>query len=104
MSSDQQPPEDMAVDNGDSTQQSQEPNSPIKAESPARTASDFDVLFADLKEHPHNPDGWRRLVEMAESGGEAEKIRMIFDALLRQYPNTVSLVSSYGIASLNVPS
>ncbi|EKM76104.1 hypothetical protein AGABI1DRAFT_45409 [Agaricus bisporus var. burnettii JB137-S8] len=57
--------------------------------------SGFDALLADLKERPHNPDGWRQLVEMAEQSGEAEKIRTTFDILLKQYPNTASAQIAY---------
>lgn len=83
------PPDDMSVDRGDSVQPSQEAGSPGKSDSSMQPTSTFDALFAELRERPHNPDGWRRLVETAEQSGEAEKIRVAFDALLKQYPNTV---------------
>lgn len=51
--------------------------------------SEYEALTAQLKEKPHNPEGWRRLVELAEQSGEIEKIRATYDALLVQYPNTV---------------
>lgn len=89
MASEQNPPDDMSVDVVGSAQQSQETQSPSMGDSPMRTMSGFDALLADLKERPHNPDGWRQLVEMAEQSGEAEKIRTTFDILLKQYPNTV---------------
>jgi cleavage stimulation factor subunit 3 len=92
MASEQNPPDDMSVDVADNTQQSQDAHSPLKGDSPMRTSS-FDALLADLKERPHNPDGWRQLVEMAEQSGEAEKIRTTFDILLKQYPNTVRGIS-----------
>jgi cleavage stimulation factor subunit 3 len=97
MSAEPNTQDDMAVDRSDSTQPFQEPGSPVKPDSPMQTTSSFDALFAELKEHPHNPDGWRRLVEIAESSGESERIRTIFDALLRQYPNTVRLSRSYAV-------
>lgn len=60
---------------------------PMVAEFPPPT--EYEALTAQLAEKPHNPDGWRRLVELAENSGEVEKIRQTFDALLKQYPNTV---------------
>lgn len=97
MSSEQNPPDDMSVDAADSIQQSQDTSSTIKSGSPMQAASGFDALLADLKERPHSPDGWRQLVEMAEQSGEAEKIRTTFDAVLRQYPNTVRAMLSHRI-------
>lgn len=51
--------------------------------------SEYDVLTTQLKEKPHNPEAWRRLIEVAENSGDVEKIQASYDALLRQYPNTV---------------
>ncbi|KXN88352.1 mRNA 3'-end-processing protein RNA14 [Leucoagaricus sp. SymC.cos] len=95
MSSEQNTQEEMAVDHDDTTQQSQEPSSPVKPDSPMQVSSTFDSLSGDLKEHSHNPDGWRRLVELAEHSGDSEKIRKTFDALLKQYPNTASAQIAY---------
>ncbi|KAF8631737.1 hypothetical protein AX15_002220 [Amanita polypyramis BW_CC] len=57
--------------------------------------SEFDVSLARLKEKPHDPEGWRRLVDFAESSGDIDKIRAAFDALLKQYPNTSSAQIRY---------
>ncbi len=51
--------------------------------------SEFDSLRASLAANPHSPALWKRLVEMAETSGEMEKIKFAFDSLLKQYPNTV---------------
>jgi cleavage stimulation factor subunit 3 len=51
--------------------------------------TEYDALIIDLKEKPHNPERWRRLVELAEQSGEIDKVRASYDALLLQYPNTV---------------
>lgn len=64
--------------------------------------SEYDALFARLKEKPHDPEGWRRLVDHAESSGEIDKIRAAYDALLKQYPNTVCFWSLI-CASLSLP-
>ncbi|KIL59526.1 hypothetical protein M378DRAFT_1067821 [Amanita muscaria Koide BX008] len=57
--------------------------------------SEFDALFARLKEKQHDPEGWRKLVELAEASAEIDKIRAAFDALLKQYPNTSSAQIRY---------
>jgi cleavage stimulation factor subunit 3 len=56
---------------------------------PAPPPTELEALTAELKQRPHDPDGWRRLVELAEQSGEIDKIRAAYDALLLQYPNTV---------------
>lgn len=77
-------------------------NSPVKSEPPPDlpTPTEYDALTAELKEKPHNPEAWRRLVEIAENSGEIDKIRATFEALLKQYPNTVccDINISIGIA------
>ena len=86
-------------------------NGATTATSPAQSAvmSEYDALFSRLKEKPHDPEGWRRLVDNAESSGEIDKIRAAYDALLKQYPNTVcfwSLIcalSPFPIALFFVP-
>lgn len=74
----------------------------LKSEPPPEvpTLTEYDALTAQAKEKPHNPETWRRLIDVAENTGEIEKIRAAFDALLQQYPNTVcdtrvSLVQSF---------
>jgi cleavage stimulation factor subunit 3 len=56
---------------------------------PAPPPTEFEALTAELKAKPHNPEGWRRLVELAEQSAEIDKVRAAYDALLLQYPNTV---------------
>jgi hypothetical protein len=53
--------------------------------------SEWDVLRKQLIETPYNPDGWKRLVEMAETSGEIDKIKEAYEALLVAYPNTVHM-------------
>jgi cleavage stimulation factor subunit 3 len=52
--------------------------------------SAYEALFAKLQENPHNPDGWRRLVDLADKSGEISKVQQAYDELLKHYPNTVS--------------
>ena len=51
--------------------------------------SEWDALRAQLRESPLNPDGWLKLVELAEDSGDLEKIKETYEALLQTYPNTV---------------
>ncbi|KAG6910176.1 hypothetical protein DXG01_012625 [Tephrocybe rancida] len=59
------------------------------------TPTEYEALTAELKQRPHNPGGWRRLVDMAENSGDIDKVRASFDALLQQYPNTSSAQIRY---------
>jgi cleavage stimulation factor subunit 3 len=52
--------------------------------------SEFDALFARLSENPHDPEGWKRLIELATNSGEIPKIQKAYDEVLKYYPNTVS--------------
>ena len=56
--------------------------------------SEWDILRAQLRESPLNPDGWLKLVELAEDSGDLEKIKETYEALLQTYPNTVRNVFS----------
>lgn len=51
--------------------------------------SEFDLVFAALVKNPHQPELWKRLVELAEVSGETDKIVKTYEELLKQYPNTV---------------
>jgi len=66
-------------------------NSPIKTEVPQLPPGEYDLLNAQLADNPHNPEAWRRLIDVAEASGDIEKISATYDALLKQYPNTVCL-------------
>ncbi|KAJ6544221.1 hypothetical protein B0H19DRAFT_1076360 [Mycena capillaripes] len=61
----------------------------------ASPTSGYDALMARLQESPHDPESWKRLVDMAETSGEIVRIREAYDALLRQYPNTASAQTAY---------
>src|SRR6266511_5900221 len=63
-------------------------NSPIKTE-PQQPPREYILLNAQLTENPHSPEAWRRLVDISEESGDIEKISATYDALLKQYPNTV---------------
>ena len=53
--------------------------------------TEYEALTAQLLEKPHSPENWRRLVDVAESTGDIEKIKTTFDNLFKQHPNTVSV-------------
>lgn len=67
---------------------------PTQTEPQAPPPSEYDSLTAQLAENPHNPDGWRSLIRVAEDTGDIEKIGAAYDALLKQYPNNVRLLCS----------
>jgi cleavage stimulation factor subunit 3 len=60
--------------------------------------SEFESLSAQLRQNPHNPDGWRRLIRVAEETGDIRNISTAYDALLAQYPNNVCPSCFFGVA------
>lgn len=85
---------------GDSTQPSDEILRALNSLSPTKIEpsqaqlerpppTEYEALTTQLKEKPLNPEAWRRLVDLAEQSGDLSKIRETYDALLKQYPNTV---------------
>jgi cleavage stimulation factor subunit 3 len=62
---------------------------PEPQDSPVPPPSEYDALTVQLLQSPHQPDTWRRLVNVAEATGDISKISAAYDALLKQYPNTV---------------
>ncbi|TFK35087.1 hypothetical protein BDQ12DRAFT_706778 [Crucibulum laeve] len=102
--SEQPPGEDYSGDfSGDTTQPTDEivnalnynpiVKSELQAELPPPT--EYEALTAQLADKPHDPETWKRLVDLAESSGDIEKIRRTYDALLKQYPNTSSAQIAY---------
>ncbi|EIW81739.1 Suf-domain-containing protein [Coniophora puteana RWD-64-598 SS2] len=61
----------------------------------ASAPSEWQQLREKLREHPLDPDGWARLVDLAESAGELEQIKATYEALLETYPNTASAQIAY---------
>jgi len=51
--------------------------------------SEYESLSGQLRQHPHDPDRWRRFVRVAEETGDIRNISTAYDALLAQYPNNV---------------
>ncbi|KAH7918139.1 Suf-domain-containing protein [Leucogyrophana mollusca] len=57
--------------------------------------SEWHVLRSKLREQPHDPEGWNRLVDLAENAGDTEQIKESYEALLETYPNTSSAQIAY---------
>ena len=51
--------------------------------------SEWEALKSRLDKSPHDPEGWNKLVRLAEESGDLEKIKATYEALLAMYPNTV---------------
>jgi cleavage stimulation factor subunit 3 len=51
--------------------------------------SEWESLRNRLRDSPHDPEGWTKLVELAENSGEIEEIKETYESLLETYPNTV---------------
>ena len=51
--------------------------------------SEWHALREKLREHPQDPEGWNKLVDIAEDAGDLEQIKQTYEALLETYPNTV---------------
>lgn len=51
--------------------------------------SEWETLRNRLRDSPHDPEGWTRLVELAENSGEIKEIKETYESLLKTYPNTV---------------
>lgn len=51
--------------------------------------SEWHALREKLREHPQDPDGWNKLVDIAENAGDLEQIKQTYEALLETHPNTV---------------
>ncbi|KAH7881852.1 hypothetical protein F5I97DRAFT_1818069 [Phlebopus sp. FC_14] len=57
--------------------------------------SEWHALREKLREHPQDPEGWNKLVDLAENGGDLEQIKQTYEALLETYPNTSSAQIAY---------
>jgi cleavage stimulation factor subunit 3 len=74
-----------AAQNGHEQPQSQQDSQSQEA------PSEWHVLREKLREHPHDPDAWNKLVDLAEARGDIEQIKQTYEALLEVYPNTVCI-------------
>lgn len=60
-----------------------------ETKTPPSQLSEWQLLLDRLRDAPHDPEGWNRLVDLAENSGTLEEIKGTYDALLEGYPNTV---------------
>ncbi|KAF7313321.1 CFIA complex component [Mycena chlorophos] len=58
-------------------------------------ADELDAALTRLQESPHDTEGWKRAVDLAESSHDLSRIRKAYDALLKQYPNNPSAQAAY---------
>lgn len=89
----------ISQDEGDQTQSTSEITTALKSptnEAPPDPPQDqpmpteYEQLTEQLQKNPHDPESWKRLVHLVHNSGETPKIRATYEALLKQYPNTVS--------------
>ncbi|KAI6040984.1 hypothetical protein EDC04DRAFT_2989123 [Pisolithus marmoratus] len=64
-------------------------------DTPMDPPSEWHVLRDKLREHPHDPEGWNHLVDIAENSGDLEQVKQTYEALLETYPNTSSAQIAY---------
>ncbi|KAF7288478.1 CFIA complex component [Mycena chlorophos] len=55
----------------------------------------LDAALTRLQQSPHNTEGWKRAVDLAESSHSLSCIRKAYDALLKQFPNNPSAQTAY---------
>ncbi|KAG1741373.1 hypothetical protein EDB19DRAFT_1705866, partial [Suillus lakei] len=75
-----------------------------KQDTPSQEApSEWHVLREKLREQPHDPEGWNKLVDLAEARGEIEQIKQTMKLCLKSIPTRYapSSLSSAQIAYLN---
>lgn len=59
---------------------------------PPAPASPFEALEIRLKDSPYDNGAWQDLINLAEDSGDFARITNAYEALLKVYPNLVSLV------------
>jgi len=59
---------------------------------PPAPASPFEALEIRLKDNPYDSNAWQDLINLAEASGDFARITNAYEALLKVYPNLVSLV------------
>ena len=74
-------------DQPDASQQTQ-----VLEGQPPAPASPFEALEIRLKDHPYDSNAWQDLINLAEDSGDFTRITNAYEALLKVYPNLVSLV------------
>lgn len=82
LNSDTAPNSQESIDN-------EQPKQEQEVQQPKPFISEWQLLRDRLHESPHDPEGWNRLVELAENSGNINEIKETYETLLETYPNTV---------------
>jgi len=77
------------TDNQDLVDMGDMKTEPADSSTPTGT-TEWDTVRANVRANPYDTSLWTRLVEMSEETGDAEKIKEAYEAVLEQYPNSVS--------------
>ncbi|VDB95403.1 unnamed protein product [Peniophora sp. CBMAI 1063] len=72
----------------------QSPNGATASE-PQKPQSEWDLSLASLRAEPVDPEGWNKLVRLAEDSGDITRIKEAYDGLLAVYPNSVTAQIAY---------
>ena len=67
----------------------QPPNGANDSSEPQQPQSEFHILLAFLLSSPVDPEGWNKLIRLAEDSSDITQIKKAYDSLLKVYPNTV---------------
>ncbi|KAI6155947.1 hypothetical protein BKA82DRAFT_4084195 [Pisolithus tinctorius] len=84
-----------ATQNGHEPALAQDDNAGQDTDTPMDPPSEWHVLREKLREHPHDPEGWNHLVDIAENSGDLEQVKQTYEALFETYPNTSSAQIAY---------
>ena len=76
---------------GDSQPDASQQTQVLEGQPPA-PASPFEALEIRLKDDPYDSNVWQELINLAEDSGDFARITNAYEALLKVYPNLVSLV------------
>ena len=75
---------------------------PPQSLQPQTPPSEYDLLTKQVADNPHDHDAWRRLVDVAESTSDIDKISATYDALLKQLDRKSTRLNSshYGLSRM----
>ncbi|EPQ59815.1 Suf-domain-containing protein [Gloeophyllum trabeum ATCC 11539] len=87
--------ETIAADDVDNTNAASMETVATEPAEPSEPPSEWDLLQTRLHDNPHDTEAWHKLVNLAESSGDIEKIKTAYDQLLQTYPNTSAAQIAY---------
>ncbi|KAI0059336.1 Suf-domain-containing protein [Artomyces pyxidatus] len=68
---------------------------PARIDVPSEPPSEWHALRSQLRDKPHDPEGWNKLVKLAEDSGDLDRIKETYEALLEMYPNSAAAQIAY---------